>query len=233
MGAHLHRGRSNPRHGHALPVHQAHQIAQREDLRMPRKAEIGGDLEAAGPVRLEPERPSQRMRLDASRPDHVGDADRASAQFNLAVADILDEGARSDVDAEARELALRAGREFRGKRGQDAGSGFDQDDVRPRWIDVLEIPPQHGVGKLGKCAGQFDAGRPSAHHDNGHELYAARRIRFGFRAFKCKQDGPANPQGVVERFETGRMALPVRMSEIAGAAAEGENEVIIPEFAAV
>src|SRR5262249_31727138 len=97
-------------------------------------------------------------------------------------------------------------------------------------IDVAEIASQHEVRQLGDRAGEFDAGRPSSDHHKSHQRAAALRIGLFLRILESQQHAAADFDRVVQVFQSGREPLPLVVAEIAGAAAGGQNQVVVFQF---
>jgi len=94
-------------------------------------------------------------------------------------------------------------------------------------INATKIQVQDRAGQLGEGAGEFHAGRPAAHDDDGHEPVVFDGVGFVFGLFKREQNAAAEAQRVVEGFEAGRELLPLVVAEVTGVAAEGEHEIVI------
>ena len=96
-------------------------------------------------------------------------------------------------------------------------------------VDMPKVTHQDVAREFGKGSRQFDPGGTASHHHDGHEtipLFHGDRI---FRLFESKQDVPAKPEGIVKRLETRRKLLPFQMAEVAGAATERQDEVVVAQ----
>ena len=234
MFAHLHRRGRYARHDPAVAIGQRREIADGEHLRMSRQAQIRQNLQTPGAIGLDAQRLRQRRRRHAGAPDNVSRANNLAArQFDLALPDRLHAHTGAGFDAEPFELPLRARRQIGRKGPQQPFRPFDQDHPRLAGIDPVEIADQHRVRQFRKRARKLHPGRTAADHQNGHQFAPAFLVGLGFRFFKRQQDLAADAQGIVERLEAGRILRPTVVAEITRHPAEGENQVIVIQHAAL
>ena len=129
------------------------------------------------------------------------------------------------------ELTLGAGGKFRRIVGQHAWRAFEQKNHGLRGINPPEIALQYRPRQFGERAGQFQPGRPAAHHDDGQQPLTHGGVRFIFRLFEREQDAAPDAQRIIERFQAGREGFPLRMAEITGQAAGREDKVVVVQGA--
>ncbi len=122
---------------------------------------------------------------------------------------------------------LRTGREITGEVKQHAVGGFHQQHPDLGRVDLAEVMAHHVAPQFLGRAREFHASRPAAHDDDGHELLQLLGVVGEFRLFEGVKDFAADAQSVVNRLEAGRVFRPLRMAEVAGHAAEGDDEVIV------
>ena len=121
------------------------QIPDDGDVRMPWNGQIGLDEHASHPVQRHAQAARERGGLDARGPQNVARFDPLGRERGICRIrqthaapriDLADHGQRAHVDAQLRELALRAGRQGRGKGRQNARPGLDQITVVVRGSKV-------------------------------------------------------------------------------------------------
>ena len=123
-----------------------------------------------------------------------------------------------------RRAASRSGA---GKAGQHRRARLDDHDARAGRVDGAELVAQRVARDLGQRARQLDAGRPAAHHDEGQQLVAPRRIRLAFRPLERQQHAAADRDGVLQRLQAWRMLLPLGVAEIGVPGAGRQDQVVV------
>ena len=93
---------------------------------------------------------------------------------------------------------LRERREYRGTR-------LDEEDPRRARVEMPEVPCERQSRDLRQRAGELDAGRPAADHDERQQRFPALRVRLTLRPFEGHQHAPADVERVFERLEAGRV----------------------------
>src|ERR1700746_157695 len=125
------------------------------------------------------------------------------------------------------ELLFRAARQVLCISGKDAGSAFDQKDVRARRIDAPKVMGESITADLGQRACQFNARGSSADNDKVDRCIGFSRSYLALREFEGQQHAPADFKGVFNRFESGSEYLPIFMSEVRMGRARGHDQVVI------
>ena len=128
----------------------------------------------------------------------------------------------------ARGLAQRLG-----ERREHVRPGLEQDDAGRARIEMAEIPRERLPRDLGECAGQLDAGRPSADDDERELRLPANRIRLALGAFERHEHAATDLQRVLQTLQTGRIGLPVVMAEVRVGRAGGHDQVVVRNLGAV
>ncbi|MDB5217598.1 MAG: hypothetical protein JWO86_5525 [Myxococcaceae bacterium] len=145
----------------------------------------------------------------------VVDADHANAGANLG--------------AELLELLDRALRERRRERRQDARTGFDEDHLRLARVDGAEVTSEDEVRQLGDRARELDAGGAAADHREREELAPRAHVGLALGAFEGEEHAAADLERVLEVLQSGRMDLPVVVTEVRGLRADREHEPVVRE----
>ncbi len=97
---------------------------------------------------------------------------------------------------------------------------------------MVEVAVQDRAGELGERAGELDAGGPAADHDDRHGGLALHRVGLGLGALEGQEDATPDRERVIEGLEPRGELLPLRMAEVAGAAAGGDDEIVVGQLAA-
>src|SRR5215472_10604187 len=130
-------GGGEARYGPAVPSDDKRRIADDEDLRMARQAEIGIDLDPAGAIFLCVQPLGGWRGRHAGGPDHAFGFDPlAPVDGHTHGPDIGHHGAEPHLDAELLQIPLGIGRERRREGRQDPLPGLDQQDAGLARVDV-------------------------------------------------------------------------------------------------
>ncbi len=113
------------------------------------------------------------------------------------------------------------------KGRQDAWTGLDQQDLGHGCADGPEVAAERAPRQLGDGAGELHAGRAGADHHEGEQPLALDRVLFQLRRLEGQQDAGAQLQRILEGLESGGVAGPIVVTEVAVGRAGGEHQVVV------
>ena len=111
---------------------------------------------------------------------------------------------------------------------QDAVGRLDEDDAHLGGVDAAEIVPHDVAAQFLARAGHLDAGRTAADDDDGHELLELVGVggHLGLLEGEARISRRMRIASLTD-LSPGANSRPVGMAEVAGHAAERDDEVII------
>ena len=212
------------------------EVADDEDLRMPGQAQVGRDDDAAGAIELGAaalrQLGAERRAGDAGGPDDGPRGDALARAAGRAVegdavgVDRRDLRLGPHLDAEALELGPRALRLRGDEAAEDARRALEQDHARSLRVDAAELAVERVLRDLAHRPRHLDAGRAAADDDEGEPGIALRVDGRALGALEGADDAGADLEGVGERLQPGRVALPFVVAEVAVGRARGDDEVV-------
>ena len=220
---------------------EAHQIANDEDLGVPRKGEVRLDLHPAraihfgtGPVG---EQAAQGRGLHAGGPDLGGRFDPAQLRvgrvgLQTALVNVRDRGVHVDLDPERAQVARGARPERVGERGEDRRRGIEQQHPRSCGVDAAEVLAQRTARQLGELAGELHARGARPHHDEGEPAAPRGGIALVLCHLESAEDPAPQLQGVVDGLHSRRIDGEFGVTEIRLAHAGGDDQAVIGNFSA-
>ena len=202
-------------------------VADREDLRVPGKAEIRLRRDAASSLqfdaeglgdwtRLQPRPPDERMRLEhfPGLQRHPGRRDGSH--------DLVDE----HLDAALFELLLGVRAEIRLEHPEEIRGCFDHDDARVLLRQVRVILGEVGPEELrhGSCG--LDSSWATAHDDDVQQTICGERW-FAIGGRPLLRDMLLEADGITERVHGKRILLCTLDPEEVDLGAQGDDEVVV------
>src|SRR6516162_6408931 len=202
-------------------------IADDKDFRIARQRQIRSDRNPSCPVRFDRQPVLEVGHGNTGSPDHCRARDQYITDESALVAMHLDPLIEKHFDPEVLELALRIGRQLRGKRSKQAVSRLDKDHAGGAGINVTEVAREGKAGELGDRAGHLNASGAAA--DN-HERELAPPFfltHADFGEFECKQNALPDLGRVKYAFQSGRIHCPFVVTKIGMVSASRENQMIV------
>ena len=126
-----------------------------------------------------------------------------------------------------RRTSVRAGVALRPlrERGQQAVGPLDQHDPGPVHVEVVEVLLEHLVDQLDQGAGDLDAGRPAADHDEVEDAVVDQR-GLAVGRLEQRQEVVPHPDGVLEAVEREGVLLGAVDAEVVGRRTSGDDQVV-------
>jgi len=212
---------------------QHRRIADREDLRVARHAEVVPDLYPAGLVCLDAQPFRRRRGQHPGRPDHRVRLDRTVSCVDTIRMHRGDRCPQPHVDAELLECALCVVRHLGLEVGKHPRAGFDQHHARIFGTEIAEVAAQRDARQLDHRAGKLHAGRAAANNDESQQVLPPRRIGLELGLLERHQEPAAHRRRIFQRLEPGCIGLPVAVSEIGVPRAGSENQIVVRDLGAV
>jgi hypothetical protein len=113
------------------------------------------------------------------------------------------------------------------ERGQDARAGLEQHDARVGGVDGAEVAREHEAAKLSERAGELDARRAAADHDEREQALALVLVVGALGPLERDEHAAPHLDGVGERLEPRRVRLPVVVAEVARVGAGRDDDVVV------
>ena len=218
---------------HSLGALHQRQIADHEHVRVSVELERRQYRNPGPTTERYPELRAERRAPDPGGPgDGVRAQPFAAAQPDAGLVDGLDERVEADLDPEFRDLFERAARERFGKRAEQPVTAFDEQDAHPA-RETRKVAGNDVSSHLTEHAGQLDAGRTAADHDEAEQRLAQARVfRLG-RAFEAAEDVVAQRDGVLDMMQRKRAGFGVGVAVVLGRAARRDDQLVVSEAFAV
>jgi hypothetical protein len=165
------------------------------------------DAHAPGAVQRHAQGLGQRVGAHAGGP-HQGAVGEGAAvgEVHVGGARLADDRARAQVDAATAQDPLGVGAGRRVVGGQDVGRRLEQDDPRPREVELRVVGRQDAVEQLDERAGHLDAGGSGADDHDVERAVGDRRGVAG-RLLEAPQQVAAQRQGLRALFRTKACSL--------------------------
>ena len=188
-------------------------VADEVDAGAAGEGQVGLDVDASAPSLGEAAVGGDRRRLDATAPDHAaGRQDGAVREHGVAGRDLLDAGAEVDLDPFLVEDLGDVVVGTRRERLEQRVAEVEQADPRLRRVEVAVLARDGDLDHVAERAGDLDAGRAPADHDDV-ERAAVDQRRIAVDLLEQPEDAGAQPGRVVERIEGERVLRGARSSE--------------------
>ena len=91
---------------------------------------------------------------------------------------------------------------------------------------VRKAPGQGALGEFGDLAGQLDAGRPGADHDEGQPAFALGVVGGDLGLLERAEDAAAQLERVIDGLHAGREGGEVVVAEVGLLRAGGDDEAV-------
>ena len=183
-----------------------------------------------------PSEPASGEALTPGRPDDRPGRDelaRVLADRDPAGVDVGREALELGLDAQLVQRLLGRLRELLRERRQHPVQPLDQVDPGVAGVDRLELVGQRLPGDLGQRAGQLDAGRPGADHDEGQQRLALGRVSRALGGLEGVEDAAPDLQRVLDRLHARREGREVIAAEVVVAGPGGDDQVVVGQRRAV
>ena len=191
------------------------------------------DDHASRSIERNAQRLHQRRCRDAGRPEHRSRIDALGTDHDAVRIDRSHGDTLANLDAQTHERCARGVAQLLGERLQDRRSCFDQQDAGTCRIDCAELVAQRLSRDLGQRPRELDAGWSSADDHEREQIALSASILLTLGALERDQDAPPDRDGILERFESRRIRLPVAVTEVRVLRSGRDDQPVVVERAAV
>ena len=140
----------------------------------------------------------------------------------------VDHGVRRQrCGAEPSQRRLGLPRQRRREGGQHAVGSLDQQHPRPARIDLAEVAAQDIARQLRDLAGDLDAGRAGADHDERQPRAPAVRILLQLGRLEGGEDAAADVERAGQRLQLRRVRPPLVVAEVGVARTSRHHERVV------
>ena len=139
---------------------------------------------------------------------------------------------RTSMPRRCNETSRRVAK-FLGKRRQDGGSRFDEQDSGTRGIDRLELVAQRLPRDLRERPCELDPGRTATDDDEREQFTLSARILLPLGALEGDQDAPPDRDGIFQRLQSRRVRLPISVAEVRVTRSSRDDQPVVVERSAV
>jgi hypothetical protein len=98
-----------------------------------------------------------------------------------------------------------------------------------RRVDRLELVAQRLAGDLCKRSRELDAGRPAADDHEREQIALPPGVFLALGSLECDQDAPPDRNGILERFQSRCIRLPIVVAEISVLRSGRDNQPVVVE----